>query len=409
MLRTLAGIGRVLAQTWPALLAWYLVGSLIRAAVIAIAAPIGPESPLAALLLVPIIVLARLVTYVGMFLVLRKALTGYRALAGAEVRFSSPGETVAEFVRVLVASIGPFFALYTIIGLLSEDLSAYARAAFRYSLGSDGVLNVGPGPLSLAVVIVAFAGRMALKIFGPRLPQWTGIVGVYLEATWVFVALTAISSLFGDITEWIANRQVVVWWENAREFLSGLWGPIRFVIDNLDWVTPVVLQVVLLPLAWLFIASIVYLRALGTVRDEGFMPQAIAKQVDAGVSRVPAILRRYSYLVTGTWDEVVRPALFSGRIILTAGVGPLVIFLAAYGLLWAAGQWVVRGLYALVGPHDLGFWFTVDPVLSHAVSILIEPVRVVLLAVVFDYCLQRWRARSQPSRSTASVTEPVRT
>jgi hypothetical protein len=409
MLRTLAGIGRVLAQTWPALLAWYLVGSLIRAAVIAIAAPIGPESPLAALLLVPIIVLARLVTYVGMFLVLRKALTGYRALAGAEVRFSSPGDTVAEFVRVLVASIGPFFALYTIIGLLSEDLSAYARAAFRYSLGSDGVLNVGAGPLSLAVVIIAFAGRMALKFFGPRLPQWTGIVGVYLEATWVFVALTAISSLFGDITEWIANRQVVVWWENAREFLSGLWGPIRFVIDNLDWVTPVALQVVLLPLAWLFIASIVYLRALGTVRDEGFMPQAIAKQVDAGVSRVPAILRRYSYLVTGTWDEVVRPALFSGRIILTAGLGPLAIFLAAYGLLWAAGQWVVRGLYALVGPHDLGFWFTVDPVLSHAVSILIEPVRVVLLAVVFDYCLQRWRARSQPSRSTASVTEPVRT
>ena len=131
MLRSLGGIGRILAANWPALLAWYLAGQVVRASIIALAAPIGPESPLGALLLVPIAVLARLVSYIGMFLVLRRSLPGYRALAGeGGLRFTSARETIGEFLRVLLVSIGPFFTLYALIGLLADDLSAYATAAF---------------------------------------------------------------------------------------------------------------------------------------------------------------------------------------------------------------------------------------------------------------------------------------
>ena len=404
MLRALGGIGRILAQTWPALLAWYLGGSLVRASVIALAAPIGPESPLAALLLVPIAVLARLVSYIGMFLVLRRALPGYREAAAGDLQFHSFRDSVADFVRVLQTSIGPFFALYAIIGLLNDDLLAYGRAAYRYSFGSEnGVINVGDGPLALTVVVIAFGGRMLLTLFAKRLPNWVALPQIYLEATWVFVALTAIGSLFGPILEWINSRQIVRWWEGVREFLEGLWEPIRLALEGLDGLTPVALQVVLLPLAWILIASIIYLRSLTNVVEDAIpVPAKMSAQVRARLSRVPMLVRNYSHIATGAWQEVGRPLVFSSRVILSAGVRNLIIFLCAYGLLFAAGQWMSRGLYALVGAHERAYWENLaDPVLSLIVSTVTEPIRIVLLAAAFDFCLKRWRdrrmARLEPS------------
>src|SRR3954470_6926648 len=126
MLLSIAGIGRVLAATWPALLAWYLGGTLVRTAIITLASPFAPAGSIGPLLLVPVVVLARLVSYIGMFLVLRRAIPGYRALAGADVTFTTWRDTAAEFVRLILVSIGPFFTLYALIGLLAEDLDTYA-------------------------------------------------------------------------------------------------------------------------------------------------------------------------------------------------------------------------------------------------------------------------------------------
>ncbi|CAN5348155.1 hypothetical protein BH11ACT5_BH11ACT5_24750 [soil metagenome] len=400
MLRSLGGIGRILAANWAPLLAWFLAGQVVRASVIIIAAPLGAQSPLAALLLMPVAALARLVSYIGMFLVVRHSLPGYRALAGPYVRFTTLRETAGEFLRVLLVSIGPFFTLYALIGLLNEDLSAYAGLAFRYAgpFGDNSqVLDVGDGPIVVAVVVIAFAARMVLKFFGPRLPGWTAIPGIYLEATWVFVALTGISSVFGPLAEWIGNRQIVHWWNDSREFLVNLAAPIRFVIEGVDWITPVALQLLLLPLAWLFIASIIYLRALGTVVEEALpVPRALGERLKAGASRIPKLLRQYGYLFTGTWDEVGRPAVFSGRLILRSGLGSLGIFLVAYAVLFALTQWVNRWLYFAVGAHDIKFWLVANDVLSLVTSAITEPLRVALLAAAFGYCLERWAAGRMP-------------
>lgn len=396
MLRSLGGIPRILGSTWAPLLAWYLAGSLVRASIIALAAPIGPESPLAALLLVPIAVLARLVSYIGMFLVLRRALPGYREAAGGDVAFSSLREAVADFIRVLLSAIGPFFTLYAIIGLLSEDLSDYAQASIRYSLFSDNPnpLKVGDGPLVLVVVIVAFTARMLLTVFANRLPGWVAVPQIYLEATWVFVALTGIGALFGAAQNWIADRQVVHWWDSTRDAIVGLWDPIRVALDGLGWFTPVALQVVLLPLAWILIASIIYLRSLSNVVEDALpVPRGLGEQVRSRVERLPRVFREYRHLVTGTWDEVGRPALFSGRIILGAGAVNLLTFVCTYGLLFAAGQWALRGIYTLVGAHDLAYWFIADASISLVVSAVIEPIRVTILATAFDFALKRWRDR----------------
>ena len=401
MLASLARIPRILSMTWPALLAWYLVGQLVRSGIIALAAPIGPESPIGAMLLVPIAVLARLVSYVGMFLVLRRAMTGYREISGGDVEFTSFRDAAREFLTVLTSAIGPFFTLYAIIGLLFEDLSAYARATTLYALGSENPqpLNVGDSPIVLIVVVAAFTLRMILRIFGPKLPAWTSVVGIYLDATWVFLALTAIQNVFGEVLAWIQARQVVHWINDAQAWLTSLWQPIQVAIESIGWVIPVAAQVILLPMAWLLVAGIVYVRAIGNI-DAGLPIPKLRARFAESASRIPGALRRWRHIIVGGWEEVAGPVVLSGRMMQRGTVLDFATFVSAYGLLWAASQWFARGVYTVIGPHDGSIWWDIDGVVSAATDLVTEPLRLVLLAAAFDFYLRRW---SQSSGGLQSI------
>lgn len=408
MLRSLGGIGHVLATTWPALLAWYLGGVLVRVTVIAIAAPIGSESALVALLIVPIAALARLVSYVGMFLAVRRGMRTYREIAAGDIEFTSLRDAASEFLRVLLASIIPFFTLYAVLGLLAEDLSDYAQAAFRESFQGVGtILNVGDGPLVATVIGVALGARILLKIFGSRLPRWLGILEVYFEATWIFVALTGLSALFGEVIRWIEGRQVVRWYEDAKEWLLDLGDAVRWVFAQLDWLGPVLLQLLLLPLAWLLIAGIVYTRALANIEDAVIVPQKLASAALSRFEKLPAIIRRQSYLLTDEWDDVGSPFTQSGKLIVKSGARHVGVFLVAYGLLFAASRWLEFLVYRLIGPHDSWFWTAVNPLLDAGLAVVTEPLRVVLLAVAFDWCLTRWQERRNLADAGASVPDDV--
>ncbi|TBN56617.1 hypothetical protein EYE40_03955 [Glaciihabitans arcticus] len=414
MLRSLRAIPRILALCWPALFAWYLGGSLVRAVVLAIAAPIGPESALAALLLVPLAALARLISYVGMFLAVRRGMRAYRDISGGDVEFESLRDAASEFLNVLLASIIPFFFLYAVLGLLAEDLSDYAQSAFKYAFGTDGsVLQVGDGPLVLVVILVALAARILLKIYGSKLPRGFGVLEVYFEATWVFVALTGLGAVFGQAIAWIEGRQVVRWVEDIRDFILGLGDGVRWLLAQFDWLGPVVAQLILLPLAWLLIAGIIYTRALANIEPANItdtVPERLTAVVRPRFEKLPAIIRRQAYLVTDEWDDLGGPFSQSGKLIAGAGIRSLAIFAAAYALLYAASQWLLFGAYRLFGPHDRYFWNVIDPVMDVAVSIITEPLRVVLLAAAFDYCLRKWQEKQVTAPAGAdgsSVPRPA--
>ncbi|MGV8885133.1 MAG: hypothetical protein ACOH1T_06035 [Microbacteriaceae bacterium] len=408
MLRSLAGIGRVLATTWPALLAWYLGGVLVRVTVIALAASIGAETALGALVIVPIAALARLVSYVGMFLAVRRGMRTYREVAAGDIEFTSIRDAASEFLRVLLASIIPFFTLYAVLGLLAEDLSDYAQSAFRQSFqGSGVILNVGDGPVVATVIFVALGARIALKVFGSRLPRWLGILEVYFEATWIFVALTGISALFGDVIRWAESRQVVHWYENARDWVLSLGDGVRWLIAQLEWLAPVVLQLLALPLAWLLIAGIVYTRALANIEEGVVVPKKLAAAALSRFNRLPTIIRRQSYLLTDEWEDVGSPFTQAGKLIVQSGLRSIAIFLAAYGFLFAASRWLEFFVYRLIGAHDSWFWTAVNPVLDVGLDTLTEPLRVVLLAVAFDWCLTQWQERRHLADAGASVPDVI--
>lgn len=390
MLRSLAGIGRALAVAWPALLAWYLAGQCVRWAAIVIAAPLTADNTLGALLIVPIAVLARLISYIGMFLALRRAMPGYRTIAGGDVQFASLKDAATEFMNVLLVTIGPFFTLYALLGLLTEDIRTYGNLAFRHA-GIGNTVFDASGPLVIVVVIVALALRLALRVFGRRLPGWVGIFEIYLEATWILVALTGLTQVLGSVIEWFNNRQIVFWIGNAREWLSSLWEPLRLGFLGIDWLVPVALQVILLPLAWLLIAGIIYLRALVDVESDA-LPKGVGRRLNAFLDRLPALLSRNRHIITGGWEDIGAPIALTGRMILRTRVFDVALYLAAYGLLYVITQWASRGLYLLVGAHDVGWWLDYSSAVNVAFEAVFEPLRIIVIALAFDHLLQRWQA-----------------
>lgn len=393
-----------LVRTWPEVAAWYLGGTLVREAILALAAPLGPDNALAAFLLLPVAVLARLVSFVGMFLAVRGSMPVFAAVAGEGI--AAPRGRVGEFVAILLASIVPFFVLYGLLGLLQADFASYANRAYRYSFGGGDFLTPGDGPLVLLVIVIALAGRIILKRFGSRLPRWATIVEIYLEATWVFVAVSGLSAVFVGVLEWVQDRQIVRWGLDSRQWLRELWEPIRLAIDGIDGLVPVLLQLVALPLSWLLIAGIVYSRELASVAEERIVSQRLEARIRARLIRLPLVMGRQSYLVTDEWDDVYKPLSVAVRLIARMGSLTLLTYLALYALLAALTQWLVYGLTRAVGAHDVAWWITAFPVVTTIVFAVTETIRICLLAAAFDRCLDAWRRRGGGPTNPAPGVDP---
>lgn len=387
--------GRALAATWPTVLAWYLGGVVVREAVLSLAAPVGVDTGLGAFLLLPLAVLARLISYVGMFLTARQALPETRAVAEA-------AGSLRGFGGVLLAAIVPFFVLYGLVGLLQQDLEGYANRAARYAFGRGlGFLEPGTGPLVVGVIVVAFLGRQALQRFGDRLPRAFALLEIYLEAVWVFVAVSGITAALGPVLVWARERQVVRWVLDARQGLRDLWTPIRVAIDGVDGLVPLLLQLIALPLAWLLVAGIVSTRDLAAVAEERVVPRRTEARLRVLLDRLPAPIARRRSMVDDQWDSFYRPLSITGRLIARTDPAVLAAFLAVSALLAAGVQWAVFGLTRALGAHQPGWWVVAYPIVFLVVSACGEVLRICLLGAAFDGALGAWRRRRLSPRPAA--------
>ncbi len=184
----------------------------------------------------------------------------------------------------------------------------------------------------------------------------------------------------------------MVWISTARDWLSSLWEPLRLGFLGIDWLVPVVMQVVLLPLAWLIIGGIIYVRALANVESEA-LPSGVGRRLQAVLDRLPAVLRRNRHIFTGGWEDIGAPIALTGRMIVRTRVFDVAIYLAAYAVLYVITQWASRGLYLLIGGHDVGWWLDYSAAVNVAFGAVFEPLRIVVVALAFDFLLRRWQER----------------
>lgn len=414
---------RLVVARWPALLSWYLLGYLAHYLILTFAAFIGSVSAVAAFLILPLAVLARLMSFVFMFLSLRGGMASLQAArleaniravhAGAR---HAPAPRFAQFWDILTVSILPLVAFYAAWGYLTGDLNDYAAQALRQSWGPiDPIfgrgLTVGLNWLTIGITVTAFVGRTALKRAAAKLPSWTRMAAAYLETVWVFLAAVVVSQVVGEIGRWISTRRIVAWWDSMRGILTDAFAPLAFVWDGIDWLVSETAAIVLLPLAWLTIAGVVYGRAIAaqklTIPDAPGHVGALYDKARTRIGGLPRWVRTRGAELVAEFVGRFRPLTASIVLIWRAGAIPLGLFVLSYSALEAGGAWLASAVIDAIGPHSIQFWFAMSPLLVFLVALAVEPLRIALIAAAYDYSLSALERRRDASGDTTSIVDAV--
>ncbi|WP_300265412.1 hypothetical protein [Microbacterium sp.] len=375
MTQALRTFGRILASHWIALAAWYLGGEALHQVLVQVAGFVGGYTSLGGLLLLPLAVAARLVSYIAMYLTVRSALAHAAHPAGGGAR---------EFLAATLAAILPFSAFYAAWGMLAADQNeffniaagiALAETNYEYgALGDRGGL-ISVGVLPVAVLVIALALRTLHARYSERLPAWTFVVAAYTELLWTFMLFTLVGQWWADVREWLAGRAVTAWLNDIGDWFAGNIVPVAFVWEGALWLVGLLAAVIVVPAGWLAVAGVIY----GTTFDT-----------------TPPALRRSRAALTGTTAKLVRVLLrrfedlWAAVSVIWRG-GPLLIgaFVLAYALWQLATQAGTRGLLELIGGHDSSFWSAYLPMILVAVAAVAEPVGVAVVATAYDAVIAR--------------------
>lgn len=416
-------------RSLPQLAALYLLGWIGRKGAIELAAWVGWDNDVWASLIMPFAGLARLGSYVAMFLVLRPAIPALAALPRRSAR------SVDVFANIIV----PFFAIYLAWKLFAEDWLDFETAALNYRVGDAMATATTTGESSglhpdqlpassvtWVIIAAALVARYALGKFKESLPRWMIAVRVYVDALWVFLTVSfAASQGVGFLVNpmgWIGERRIVVWANITRAELFAHSQPLEALWDAAMAVLRTTFGGATIPLLWLAVAGIIYgvsmpdwrgaaRRVVGDRADRVFDHAAEGRkrftergwQVDQTVQGVREWLRSK----IGNYGTIAD----SARLILHGGVLGLSLYVLGYlGLAWLdmAGALyepevgtgnLFRFVAWLFGPHSLAFWNGFADTIALISHIIIEPLRVCLIASTVAYCLEQVRTEQATAAS----------
>lgn len=378
MPQVLRTFGRVLASHLPAMMAWYLGGEALHRVLVQLAGFVGGYTTLGGLLLLPLAVAARLVSYVAMYLTVRRSLPhSAREDAGGP----------REFASATLAAILPFFAFYTAWGMLDADQIAFFRIASAIALpesgydaqalGDRGGL-IAVGVLPVTVLVIALVARFLFSRFSDRLPGWTVALAAYAEVLWTFMLFTLVARWWSGILEWVGQREAVGWLQGIGDWFAANLAAVAVVWEGATWLVGLVIAALVVPAAWLTVAGVIF----GTTFDS--TPSFARWGGTAARGTVMSVARTLVMRLEGLWAAVA--LVWRG--------GPLLFgaYALAYALWGLAARAGTRGALELVGGHEPWFWGGMLPLITVAVAAIAEPLRVAIVATAYDVVIGRPRA-----------------
>jgi len=204
--------------------------------------------------------------------------------------------------------------------------------------------------------------------------------------------VNVLSNIFSVVPHWVEHRQVTRTVEEIRQTLVENSVTLKLAWDGASWVWNSSSEIVFLALAWLLVAGVVYVRSLMTSRLElRRRDRPRGPLLGATLNSAPVGLARRARPLFDDAIEIAKPLLLSARVILRGGIVFLAVYVFAYALWVSIGDWVLAGIYAAIGPHPYAWWMATDQPIGFFIDLLVEPVRISLLAVAFDFCLRSSR------------------
>lgn len=381
----------------PQLLAWFLAGWLGNYFALHLAGFVGGWWTTGGLLLLPLAVLARLVSFVAMFLVVRDALRELGLIAAVP---DGARERGTVFLNSLLAGILPFFAVYAAYGFLRDDFFEYVRIGMQVHTGrifsgedvsDEDLSSAGFGVWTWAIIVVAYGLRWGWKRWGERLPRGLSVVAVYLEAVWLFFFVWTLGDITRALGDWVAHRAAMVWLGEARAWLTERIAVIGWLWDGVLWLIGQLGGVLLQPLAWLAVAGVIYGQAIAAERITVSERYTENRYLDEARRRFTVLPEWVRTRVGDIGEDLLDRFRPIGRsLLLMWRAGPVVIgsYVLLYTLVLAlqgfGPGWIVR----LIGPQDMGtFWLRYQVPIFLLVPMIVEPLRIALVAAGYDATL----------------------
>jgi hypothetical protein len=415
-------------QTWPWLVAIYLIGWFLRYWAIQLAVHVGlTHGDFAGSLILPLAPLIRLLTYLAMFLVIRSVAPGLQHV-------ETDGLEARGAFDVVMTAILPFLVIYTAWRLIKEDYFVYLTSIGHKlvnnwnSAAAEQMYSPGIGFKLWIAILIAFILRQQLTRFRERLPRWTMIIAAYLEVVWLFLAIKASAVVLFGSPRWIQERRIVVWFGRVRDtvfvhvpWLGHGWHAAGGVLGS-------AISVLALGLAWLAIGSVVYGTPF-TPTWAGARRVLLGERAGAAVGTViehgrrvaqprwqllPAEIRRRVIEFARSQRGRFGPIADAWRLILHGGALPIAFFVLLYTALvllapdgayfnpTVTDGYLWRGVALLLGPHDWPWWQTYTQLIRALIGAAVDPLRICLVAAAYWFCVDQVRAE-QASDTLAGV------
>jgi hypothetical protein len=411
ILRPLALTAGLLARFWPQLLLIASIGYIATDLLLNAAVGVGLRHPLGGMVVLSLVVLAKLLVVVTMFSVLRPALPALAALRQASRdEWPAPDErkTSDQMLAVTAAVILPFFAYYAAWGFLGDTVREYSRLALdRAPFGEK--LNIFD-LLSSSGLVASILACWAIRWFAKRMnarsrgPYWRLLV-VAADASWIFISLYALSVWKNDFIVWIgAGTLLDELSMDAKSFSLSIAAYAAEGFTPVEFRQPGVLDqaqnlffYALLPMIWLVMAAI--------INGYELSARPAPPQAASHASTWRQWLRDFvGHFIRG-YRSRYAPVWTCLKLTLGAGLATLLTFIIAWRAVGWLGAWAWVGLTRAIGAHDLVTWQMLANIIDVFIGspsdldggILLDAVRIALLAAVLEYSVATQRDRLRPA------------
>jgi hypothetical protein len=412
--KPLALTASLLARFWPQLLLIGSIGYVAKDLLLDAAVSVGLRHPLGGMVVLSLVVLAKLLVVVMMFSVLRPALPALAAL-----RQESRGEGPApderkasdHMLAITAAAILPFFAYYAAWGFLGDTVREYSRLALD-NVPFGEKLNIFD-LLSSSGLVVSILACWAIRWFAKRMnarshrPYWRLLI-VAADASWIFISLYALSVWKNDFIAWIGAGSLLQEVRMGGQSFS--LSMAAYAAENfvpVEFRQPGFLEQVqnlffyaLLPMIWLVMAAIINGYELSA------RPAPAAAPSHASTWR--QWLRDFVTHFIGGYRSRYAPVWTCIKLTLSAGLATLLTFIIAWRAIGWLGAWAWVGLTRAIGGHDLVTWQMLASVIDVFIGspsdldggILLDAMRIALLAAVLEYAVATQRSRLRPAAAS---------
>lgn len=403
----------ILWRHWPALIAAALAGLGVRQGIVWLGVIASKHSSLLAVLMLPLAGLAMLVGLILMLWATRPSLPHLDAPAGADA-----GSRIHGAVRAISRLLIPFIAVYASVGFLAEDGRAFVQTSFaeeaaRNPLSVDySRLNVSGGWGMLVLVAVALVGRALISAYGLAV-RWTAfaVLGAYLEGLWLLTLASSAVSLLTPLGVWLRSRRAVDGTIGLWDQLVAALGPWGAVLSAAVAIVSAMLGVVLVPLAWLNMGTLVFGAELS--RD---VAEADAEQAPAPAAVAPAHLARLRQSVgrhgarlgRDVLDRVIGPladVIDALRLMAVGSVLPMALFCLLFTLTAQAATAAAALAHQLIGPHPAPLAMALEPFALLAGRLCYFVLVIALMAAAVERTLARVRRAEPELTSPASARQ----